>query len=409
MHKLIQRHLSDSYRKNKDDVRALACGLYPRFVYRTSETLPKGEIPVFLFHSVEPEYFESQLRYLADNGYNTVHVEELLQVLTQKKKPREKSIALTFDDGRGSLWSIAYPLLKKYGFSATSFIVPFSIKEETKMCPNLEDVWSGRAEAIEAHERELKSPLCTWAEIREMHESGTVDFQCHTSHHNSVFINHNLIDFINPSLQVQFLDSTLYPVIRKEGCDVVPDVLDWGHPIYQWAPSMAAEERFLEDDMLTDVCVGFVRQNGGMSFFNRIGWRKKLHGEVRKRAKGRMASGRYQSREERLGDIRRDLVQSREAIEERLNTRVGHLCYPWFAGSAQAVEISKDVGYVANYWGIVGKRTSNSAGTDPYYISRIDGDYIFSLPGKGRMELYRLLSVRVRQRMHRLSRRRRLP
>ena len=395
MHRTIQRRLSDSYKKNKDDVRALVCGLYPRFVYKSHDKLPKGEIPVFVFHSVDPQSFEAQLRYLADNGYRTLNAEELLQVLTKEKKPQENTIALTFDDGRGSLWATAYPLLKKYGFCATSFIVPFWIKEETKVFCNLEDVWGGCADLTEIQEREAKVPLCTWAEIREMHKSGVIDFQSHTSYHNSVFINDRLVDFINPSFRTQALVGTLCPVIRKNGHDVVPNCLELGHPIYEWAPSMSTEGRFIEDDALSEACVSFVRENGGSSFFRGIGWRKKLSEEVWKASGRDGRSGGYQSREERVSDIRRDLVLSKETIENKLDTRVHHLCYPWFAGSSLAVEISKEVGYLGNYWGVVGSRAMNTVGTNPYLLARMSEDYVWTLPGEGRKELYCVLMDKI--------------
>ena len=51
----------------------------PRFV--TGGPLPKGDVPVFVFHSVEPESFGRKLRYLADNGYVTLSVDEYYQGL----------------------------------------------------------------------------------------------------------------------------------------------------------------------------------------------------------------------------------------------------------------------------------------------------------------------------------------
>jgi len=59
------------------------------------------------------------------NNYRTLKADELHDLITEKKKYKKKIVALTFDGGLRSLWSVAYPILKKYGLNAISFIVPF--------------------------------------------------------------------------------------------------------------------------------------------------------------------------------------------------------------------------------------------------------------------------------------------
>ena len=81
----IKRKIFDSYRKNKDDFRALLLGIYPKFVYRRVDKIQAGEIPIFTFHSVEPKYFEYQLRYLAENNYRTLKADELYNIIIGKK------------------------------------------------------------------------------------------------------------------------------------------------------------------------------------------------------------------------------------------------------------------------------------------------------------------------------------
>ena len=64
--------------------RDLLLGRYPAFV--TGGALPRGHVPVFVFHSLDPVEFGAKLRYLADNGYVTraeadaAKAEELLTV-----------------------------------------------------------------------------------------------------------------------------------------------------------------------------------------------------------------------------------------------------------------------------------------------------------------------------------------
>jgi hypothetical protein len=99
MYRGIKRSIQNSYRKNKDDIRALTLGIYPRYVYRRTEKLPKGDIPIFVFHSVEKEYFEEQLNYLSENDYHTVKADELHEIIIGNRKCSGKTVVLTFDDG----------------------------------------------------------------------------------------------------------------------------------------------------------------------------------------------------------------------------------------------------------------------------------------------------------------------
>lgn len=66
--------------------------------------------------------FERQLRYLRDNGYRSISPEALADFLDYRKPLPKKSVMITVDDGYRSVYNVAYPLLKKYGFTATLFI-----------------------------------------------------------------------------------------------------------------------------------------------------------------------------------------------------------------------------------------------------------------------------------------------
>ncbi|UCF83405.1 MAG: polysaccharide deacetylase family protein [Desulfobacteraceae bacterium] len=66
--------------------------------------------------------FEFQMRYLKENGYHVVTPEELLAFLEYRQGLPKKSVLITMDDGYRSAYNIAYPILKKNGFTATLFI-----------------------------------------------------------------------------------------------------------------------------------------------------------------------------------------------------------------------------------------------------------------------------------------------
>ena len=404
----ISLALSETYSKNRDDLRALLLRQYPSFVYRSCREIELGEIPVFAFHSVLPDRFESQMAYLANNGYRTLDADGLLNILRGRRPPGRNTVVLTFDDGRSSLWATAYPTLKKYGLQAIAFIVPCRIRETDDTKPLFNDLQAGHSESVPARQRNLTEPFVTWNEIRAMHRSGVIDFQSHTSWHHSVYVSQRMVDFANPGLRGSFLTGSLDPVVRRDGRDVVPECIDWGSPIYEWAANAGSERRYLEDEDLTRILTNHVQENGGTRFFNRPGWRKSLQTLAGKFESRNGPAGRFQSAEERYADIYGDLLESKRLIEEKLGKRVSHLCYPWYRGSEMAVRASKAAGYESNHWGVVRSRAINRVNDDPYYVARMIDDYLFLLPGKGRRTLRRVLAERARQILGKRLRKRQL-
>ena len=66
--------------------------------------------------------FKLQMRYLKENGYHVITAEELLAFLEYRQGLPQKSVLITMDDGYRSVYNVAYPILKEYGFPATLFI-----------------------------------------------------------------------------------------------------------------------------------------------------------------------------------------------------------------------------------------------------------------------------------------------
>lgn len=72
---------------------------------------------------LSPERFESHLKYLKDAGYNVVPMKRYVDFIEGKEKDMpEKSVIITIDDGYKNVYTQAFPLLKKYGYSATVYI-----------------------------------------------------------------------------------------------------------------------------------------------------------------------------------------------------------------------------------------------------------------------------------------------
>jgi peptidoglycan/xylan/chitin deacetylase (PgdA/CDA1 family) len=87
-------------------------------------------LPPVLFAYLEN--FEKQMKYLYDEGYVTLSLNDVIEFYYNNKALAEKSVLLTFDDMYKSVLLYAYPTLKKYGFHAVGFVVKDWIFDEAQ-------------------------------------------------------------------------------------------------------------------------------------------------------------------------------------------------------------------------------------------------------------------------------------
>lgn len=89
----------------------------------------KPNVPILLYHHVSPEReltpvrFEEQMRWIKEQGYKTLSMDELLSVIRGAAALPAKPLVITFDDGYLNNWLFAYPILKKYGLKAMFYVV----------------------------------------------------------------------------------------------------------------------------------------------------------------------------------------------------------------------------------------------------------------------------------------------
>jgi peptidoglycan/xylan/chitin deacetylase (PgdA/CDA1 family) len=371
----IYQKLKKSYSKNVPELIALKDKLYPEFVLQRNPKTLKGEIPVFTLHSVEADRFEEQAGFLYRNGYQTLTADEFYECLVGNKPMPERAVLLTFDDGFKSLRTVAFPILKKYGLRAVCFIIPGLIDQEEKKRSNGE--------------------LCSWHEIKEMHEAGVIDFQSHSMYHHLIFISSAIEDFHYPSFPCAHNNLNI-PLIRVSGNENVERRTEPGTPIYKYATRFSGKRRYFDDENLRNQCIGYVKSNGGEHFFEKNNWRKMLMKLIQDYRKRHGDTGYFENEEELRRNQYNDLLESKLIIERKLPGKtVSHFCYPWWEGSDLAIEISKKAGYLTNFWGILPGRRTNRCGDDPYRIVRILSDeYLFRLPGIGRKSLLKIMEER---------------
>lgn len=117
--------------------------------------------------AVSPQKFAAQMNWLKTHRYI---VQSLSQTLMdfQNRKVRRKSVVLTFDDGFSDFLENAVPIMSKYQYSATLFIVAGEVGGVSR--------WRSP---------ELQKPLLTWEEIREIAKMG-YEISSHGLHHRDL-------------------------------------------------------------------------------------------------------------------------------------------------------------------------------------------------------------------------------
>lgn len=100
-------------------------------------------VPILYYHSVmqedgnelrmPPKQLEAQMAYLQDQGFQSISLEQLYQASYKGGVLPAKPFVLTFDDGYVDNYTTAFPILEKYGFTATVFMVTSYINGEGYM------------------------------------------------------------------------------------------------------------------------------------------------------------------------------------------------------------------------------------------------------------------------------------
>lgn len=99
-------------------------------------------IPIFAYHRVLPDsasdrspftvsetQFKQQMTLLAENGYDVVMLPKILERIATAQNDTNgthgaaKAVAITFDDGYRDNFDVAFPVLSRFGFTATFFVI----------------------------------------------------------------------------------------------------------------------------------------------------------------------------------------------------------------------------------------------------------------------------------------------
>ena len=137
-----------------------------------------AEVPIIMYHlvtknkrylgkhGISPEELENDLKYLKENGYETVVMSDLINFVHKGKDLPNKPIVLTFDDGNSSDYRYLFPLLKKYEMKAVVSVLGKATDECTVLAA--------------AQKEAVIFPNLTWEQIKDMSSSKYIEIQNHS-------------------------------------------------------------------------------------------------------------------------------------------------------------------------------------------------------------------------------------
>lgn len=127
----------------------------PILMYHHINDLPTNATELEQTWTVAPKNFEAQMSWLAQNGFRTITMAQLVAHLRDHQPLPAKPIIISFDDGWAEQYTVAYPILSKYRLIGTFFVYTNPLD---------------------------RSLYLSWAQLQEMTLAG-MDIQAHSLSH----------------------------------------------------------------------------------------------------------------------------------------------------------------------------------------------------------------------------------
>ncbi len=353
----------------------LVTGCYPGYLFGGGIG---RQLPVFHLHEATVEFLEPRLRHLAENGYRTLSADDVAAYVRAGAALPDRAVVLTFDDARASLWTVAAPLLRRYGLHAITFAIPARVTDATAVRPTIND---GRAPADAAADDTSAVPFATWPELRALAASGTLEVHSHTRTHASIFCSDTVVDFITPTFASEHILD--HPLVSALHAPVFLGPAALGAPLFVRRSRMSDARRFVLSPSLVDDMTGFVADQGGAAFFERPDWRQTLT------ARMPSSAGTYEPESQRRLDIADELSAGRDLLDERLGDGTArHVALPWGVAGRDTLRVLPASGYQTAYAEDLFRRRTVRTGDNPYQLMRLNGRFILCLPGTGRQYFF---------------------
>lgn len=117
-------------------------------------------------YAVTPSNFDQQVHWFIENGYHFISVDDILKYRKNAKPLPAKAVLMTFDDGYESVYTNAYPIIKKYKIPVVVALVGNWLEAKEKANFNGHMI---------AREKFLSQK-----QLKEMVRSGLVEIASHT-------------------------------------------------------------------------------------------------------------------------------------------------------------------------------------------------------------------------------------
>ncbi len=132
-------------------------------------------LPIVMYHGlsenpqkqgryvISPAVLEEDLKYIKENGYTTVVMEDVIRYVQDGEPLPPKPVMLTFDDGNYNNYVYAYPLMQKYDCKMVISPIGAAVDRYTQ---------NGNYQ--------VEYATCHWEHLRQMQQSGRVEIQNHS-------------------------------------------------------------------------------------------------------------------------------------------------------------------------------------------------------------------------------------
>jgi hypothetical protein len=333
-------------------------GKFPPFVFG----LPvRSTLPVFRFSRVNRLLLEPYLVYLMENGYSTIGIGEMTAIVNGERERNPKEVLLTFDHGWASLWTVAAPLLRRYGFQAVAYAIPGRVPDVHACRPIMGE--PGHDPDIDRSEH----PFASWSELKAISREGQIDIQSNSQTHAKIFSHDKFLKLVEPETRLPTLS---WPLISDPG-----EPARFLSPTNVFHPLLPIRSR-LSDGMRHDVDLSVV---------------SRIHDDPD--AAPYLFKQHFlqiETEAEREEAIRMELCHSREVLQDRLGRSVSHFSFPWGVSGQIAQRLLEACGYETAFCETRSRLHSVRNGQNPFCLGRLPFSYIRALPGRRRKRYWRI-------------------
>jgi len=99
----------------------------PVLMYHRIDTVLSAHDPITVGLTVMAPAFEAQLRFLQQHGFRSITLDDMWTGMIRHGSASGREVVLTFDDGYEDNYTVAFPLLRRYGFTGTFFVVTSTV------------------------------------------------------------------------------------------------------------------------------------------------------------------------------------------------------------------------------------------------------------------------------------------